>query len=103
MRNASAEFNESMSLMATIAIMIIMGVILVPLDYLMASETDTLMLLRSLGIELGVFFIILIQFAPKVMFLYTTEMSTTFTSGTFGSKSTNSNSMEYFLIYFIIL
>lgn len=91
MRNASAEFNESMSLMATIAIMIIMGVILVPLDYLMASETDTLMLLRSLGIELGVFMIILVQFGSKVMYLYSTELSSTFGSSTAGGSTAGSS------------
>lgn len=91
-RKASAEFNESMSLMSTIGLMFIMGVILVPLDYLMADDPDTLVLLRSLGIEIGVLGIILLQFASKITYVWRVEITTTFGSSSLGSSGNSSGS-----------
>lgn len=93
-RKASAEFNESMSLMSTIGLMLIMGVILVPLDYLMASEPDTLVILRSLGIEIGVFAVIILQFGSKLMYIWNVEFTTTFGSTSLLGGSSSMNSLH---------
>lgn len=61
-RHATSDFNESVSLASTIAVMLVIGVILVPLDFLMTNEPASLLIFRSFGTEIGVFGILLLQF-----------------------------------------
>lgn len=67
-----------------------MGVILVPLDFLMEDNPDTLVILRSIAIEIGVLIIIILQFGTKILYLYRVELTTTFGSSSLGSSGGSS-------------
>lgn len=72
-----------------ILFIVIMGVILVPLNYLMDDEPDTLMAIRGIGIEAGVFIVIILQFGSKLTYIWLYEMKTTWMSSSLSQSSTS--------------
>lgn len=83
-RKASAEFNESISLAFTVISILFIGCICIILNFMLSSEPSTLMIIRAIGIELGVIIIIFFQFGNKMVNVYTEVYggSTTFIDGT---------------------
>lgn len=92
-----------MSLAMTIALLCIMGIIEVPLNYLMDDDPSVLLIFRGLGIELGTFFIIFIQFGSKVTYLWVHEITTTTGSSLSGptasGSGTSSANLKVYVFY----
>lgn len=63
----------------------------------MADDPNILVMLRSFGVEIGVFCIIIIQFSQKIIYLYTVEISTTFGTSSGSSSSSNSQYIYYYI------
>lgn len=60
-----------------------------PLNYLMDDEPDTLMAIRGIGIEAGVFIVIILQFGSKLTYIWLYEMKTTWMSSSLSQSSTS--------------
>lgn len=103
-RNASSDFNESVSLATTIGALGIIGVILTPLDYLMQGNPDVLLGFRGVGIEIGAFLVIIIQFGSKVLYIYVHEIGSTTMGSSFsgtGSGSGSSSNLKVYIYLFL--
>lgn len=68
----------------------ILGILEVPLNYLLDSAPDTLVIIRSFGISIGALAVLLLQFSSKLLYLYEKELSTTFGSSSLSSSSNKS-------------
>lgn len=75
------------------------GVIDVPLNFILDDSPNALLCLRGFGVELGVAIIILIHYFPKVYQVYHIENS--MDTMTFDISKSTTTATQYKLIFFI--
>lgn len=80
----------------------IIGVIDIPLNFILSDSPNVLIGLRAFGTELGVIIILLIQYFPKIYTAFTTS-SAVDTMTLESSKSTNTTTMYIFCDFIYIL
>lgn len=78
--------------------LVLFGVVIVPFNYIAVDQPDTLLALRSVGIEGGVLVLLLIQYLPKIVKILGKEDN--LDTVTFElSKSTATTTVRQYIIY----
>lgn len=67
----------------------ILGILEIPLNYLLESTPDTLVIIRSFGISIGALAVLLIQFTSKLVYLFRNNSTISF-----GSSVNNHDSSQ---------
>lgn len=77
-RKASSEFNESFAVSASILSLMMIGFVLIPLDFILYDQPQTLVVIRAAFAELIVVIILFIQFTPKFYSIYIQRTTSSF-------------------------
>lgn len=78
--------------------LVLFGVVIVPFNFIVVNDPDTLLALRSVGIEGGVLVLLLIQYLPKIVKILGKKDN--LDTVTFElSKSTATTTVRQYIIY----
>ena len=69
-RNLPADFNESLHIAISLALLLLLGVIFVPLDLLIVSVPEAALLIQGFGQNVVVFFLTTILYSPKLYYIW---------------------------------
>lgn len=72
-KSVANEFYESTGLFLSCIIILLLGTIIVAIDFTVSSEPDSAALLRTMGVEIIVIFLCICQYGFKFIALYTNE------------------------------
>ena len=69
-RNLPADFNESLHIAISLALLLLLGVTFVPLDLLIVSVPEAALLIQGFGQNVVVFFLTTILYSPKMYYIW---------------------------------
>jgi len=69
-RNMPSKFNETLPLLIVLGFIVVYGLLIVPLQFMLASSPNEVSVLRSVGCVLGVFICINAIYLPKLLAIY---------------------------------
>lgn len=73
-------------------------VILFVLEYVIDASPDSLLLFRGIGYSATIFVITLIQFIPKIIFMFTDESSLDITNSSISETISGNQSQSYLFL-----